>query len=52
MPVAALNMQYKGLRLVSMTRLDLVRRHVWGEHVQQFKLVDATRGRLLTDCLT
>jgi hypothetical protein len=52
MPVAALNMQYKGLQAGQYDSLDLVRRHVWGEHVQQFKLVDATRGRLLTDCLT
>ena len=52
MPVAALNMQYKGLQAGQYDSLDLVRRHVWGEHVQQFKLVDANRGRLLTDCLT
>ena len=52
MPVAALNMQYKGLQAGQYDSLDLVRRHVWGEHVQQFRLVDATRGRLLTDCLT
>jgi hypothetical protein len=52
MPVAALNMQYKGLQAGQYDSLDLVRRHVWGEHVQQFKLVDATRGRLLTNCLT
>ena len=52
MPVAALNMQYKGLQAGQYDSLDLVRRHVWGEHVQQFKLVDATRGRLLINCLT
>lgn len=52
MPVAALNMQYKGLQAGQYDSLDLVRRHVWGEHVQQFKLVDANRGRLITDCLT
>ena len=52
MPVAALNMQYKGLQAGQYDSLDLVRRHVWGEHVQQFKLVDATRGRLLYNCLT
>ena len=52
MPVAALNMQYKGLQAGQYDSLDLVRRHVWGEHVQQFRLVDANRGRLLTDCLT
>lgn len=52
MPVAALNMEYKGLQAGQYDSLDLVRRHVWGEHVQQFKLVDAARGRLLTNCLT
>ena len=52
MPVAALNMQYKGFVAGQYDSLDLVRRHVWGEHVQQFKLVDATRGRLLTNCLS
>ena len=52
MPVAALNMQYKGLQAGQYDSLDLVRRHVWGEHVQLFKKVDASRGRLLTNCLT
>jgi hypothetical protein len=52
MPVAALNMQYKGLQAGQYDSLDLVRRHVWGEHVQQFRLVDADRGLRLTDCLT
>ena len=52
MPVAALNMQYKGLQAGQYDSLDLVRRHVWGEHVQLFKKVDAARGRLLTNCLT
>jgi hypothetical protein len=52
MPVAALNMMYKGLQAGQYDSLDLVRRHVWGEHVQLFKKVDAARGRLLTNCLT
>lgn len=52
MPVAALNMMYKGLQAGQYDSLDLVRRHVWGEHVQLFKKVDADRGRLLTNCLT
>ena len=52
MPVAALNMQYKGLQAGQYDSLDLVRRHVWGEHVQLFKKVDATRGLLIDDCLT
>lgn len=52
MPVAALNMMYKGLQAGQYDSLDLVRRHVWGEHVQVFQKVDAARGRLLTDCLT
>jgi hypothetical protein len=29
----------------------MVRKHVYGEHVQQFKVIDATRGRLITNCL-
>ncbi len=52
MPVAALNMVYKGLQAGQYDSLDLVRRHVWGEHVQLFKKVDSDRGRLLTDCLS
>jgi len=52
MPVAALNMMYKGLQAGQYDSLDLVRRHVWGEHVQLCKKVDSDRGRLLTDCLT
>jgi len=52
MPVAALNMMYKGLQAGQYDSLDLVRRHVWGEHVQLFKKVDATRGLLIDDCLT
>jgi hypothetical protein len=52
MPVAALNMMYKSLQAGQYDSLDLVRRHVWGEHVQLFKKVDADRGRLLTNCLT
>jgi hypothetical protein len=52
MPVAALNLEYKGLQAGQYDSLDLVRRHVWGEHVNQFKLVEADRGLRLTDCLT
>lgn len=52
MPVAALNMMYKSLQAGQYDSLDLVRRHVWGEHVQLFKKVDATRGLLIDDCLT
>ena len=52
MPVAALNMMYKGLQAGQYDSLDLVRRHVWGEHVQLFKKVDGDRGRLLYNCLT
>jgi hypothetical protein len=52
MPVAGLNLEYKGLQAGQYDSLDLVRRHVWGEHVQQFRLVDADRGLRLTDCLT
>ena len=52
MPVAALNMVYKGLQAGQYDSLDLVRRHVWGEHVQLFKKVDSDRGRLLTNCLS
>lgn len=52
MPVAALNMVYKGLQAGQYDSLDLVRRHVWGEHVQLFKKVNSDRGRLLTNCLS
>ena len=52
MPVAALNMEFKGLQAGQYDSIDLTRRHVYGEHVQQFKLVDASRGLRLTSCLT
>ena len=52
MPVCGLDLRYKDYVAGQYDSLDRVRRHVYGEHVQQFKILDYTRGLLLTDTLT
>jgi len=52
MPVCGLDLRYKDYVAGQYDSLDRVRRHVYGEHVQQFKILDYNRGLLLTDCLT
>lgn len=52
MPVCGLDLRYKDYIAGQYDSLDRVRRHVYGEHVQQFKILDYTRGLLLTDTLT
>jgi len=52
MPVCGLDLRYKDYVAGQYDSLDRVRRHVYGEHVQQFKILDYTRGLLLTNCLT
>lgn len=52
MPVCGLDLRYKDYIAGQYDSLDRVRRHVYGEHVQQFKILDYTRGLLLTNCLT
>jgi hypothetical protein len=51
MPVCGLDLRYKDYVAGQYDSLDRVRRHVYGEHVQQFKILDYTRGLLLTNCL-
>jgi hypothetical protein len=31
--------------------LDLIRRYVWAEQVNEFKMIDSSFGFLVTDCL-
>jgi hypothetical protein len=51
MPVCGLDLRYKDYVAGQYDSLDRVRRHVYGEHVQQFKILDYTRGLLLTNTL-
>jgi hypothetical protein len=51
-PVCGLDLRYKDYVARQCDSLDRVRRHVYGEHVQQFQILDYTRGLLLTDTLT
>jgi len=51
MPLCAVDLRYKSYIAGEYDSLDMVRKNVYGEHVQQFKLIDATRGRLITNCL-
>ena len=52
MPVCGLDLRYKDYIAGQYDSLDRVRRHVYGEHVQQYKILDYARGLLLTDTLT
>ena len=51
MPVCGLDLRYKDYVAGQYDSLDRVRRHVYGEHVQQYKILDYTRGLLLTNTL-
>lgn len=51
MPVCGLDLRYKDYVAGQYDSLDRVRRHVYGEHVQQFKILDYNRGLLLTNTL-
>lgn len=51
MPVCGLDLRFKDYVAGQYDSLDRVRRHVYGEHVQQFKILDYTRGLLLTNTL-
>lgn len=51
MPLCAVDLRFQDYIAGEYDDLDMVRKNVYGEHVQQFKLIDATRGRLLTNCL-
>lgn len=51
MPVTALDFEYKDMIAGQYDSLDLIRRYVWAEQVNQFKMVDSSFGYLVTDCL-
>ena len=51
MPVTALDFEYKDMIAGQYDSLDLIRRYVWAESVNQFKMVDSSFGFLVTDCL-
>lgn len=51
MPVTALDFEYKDMVAGQYDSLDLIRRYVWAEQVNQFKMVDSSFGFLVTDCL-
>ena len=51
MPVTALDFEYKDMIAGQYDSLDLIRRYVWAEQVNEFKMVDSSFGFLITDCL-
>lgn len=51
MPVTALDFEYKDMIAGQYDSLDLVRRYVWAESVNEFKMVDNSFAYLVTDCL-
>lgn len=51
MPVTALDFEYKDMIAGQYDSLDLIRRYVWAEQVNQFKMVDSSFGFLVSDCL-
>ena len=51
MPVTALDFEYKDMIAGQYDSLDLVRRYVWAEQVNEFKMVDNSFAYLVTDCL-
>ena len=52
MPTAALNLEYGGMIAGQYDSLDRTRRYVYAEEVHNFKLIDASLGYVITDCLT
>jgi hypothetical protein len=52
MPTAALNLEYGGMIAGQYDSLDRTRRYVYAEEVHNFKLIDASLGYVLNDCLT
>ncbi len=51
MPVTALDFEYKDMIAGQYDSLDLIRRYVWAEQVNEFKMIDSSFGFLVTDCL-
>ena len=52
MPTAALNLEFGGMIAGQYDSLDRTRRYVYAEEVHSFKLIDASLGYVLNDCLT
>ena len=52
MPTAALNLEFGGMQAGQYDSLDSTRRYVYAEEVHQMKLIDASLGYVLTDCIT
>lgn len=51
MPVTALDFEFKDMVAGQYDSLDMVRRYVWAEQINQFKMVDSSFGFLVSDCL-
>ena len=52
MPTAALNLEFGGAQAGQYDSLDSTRRYVYAEEVHTMKLIDASLGYVVTDCLT
>tara|TARA_Y100000592_G_scaffold21405_1_gene33014 strand:- start:6869 stop:7870 length:1002 start_codon:yes stop_codon:yes gene_type:complete len=52
MPTAALNLEFGGMQAGQYDSLDSTRRYVYAEEVHSFKLIDASLGFVVTNCLT
>jgi len=51
MPTAALNLEFGGMQAGQYDSLDSTRRYVYAEEVHDFKLIDASLGFVITDCI-
>ena len=51
MPAAALNFQFGSMIAGQYDSIDSIARYVYSEEVQTFQALDATYGRIITDCL-
>lgn len=52
MPTAALNLEFGGMIAGQYDSLDKTRRYVYAEEVHNFKLIDASLGYVVHNCLT
>jgi len=52
MPTAALNLEFGGMQAGQYDSLDSTRRYVYAEEVHSFKLIDASLGFVVTNCLS
>ena len=52
MPTAALNLEFGGMQAGQYDSLDSTRRYVYAEEVHQMKLIDASLGYVLTECIS